>query len=398
MTEKYSAKDSNLGYLYQAKYALYEIIRSDQEEDASITIEGLDDFDIKKLGSVTKLGQLKHHRKPGGNLTDASPDIWKTLRIWIETYKKGELLFDRVTLFLITTSSIKDDSIAAKLTKSNLRDIDDASKRLIKVAKESKNKDLKDCFDAFIALSEAERELILSRIIVRGKAYSFEELEKLIKNFLQYSVNPDRIQSAYTRLVGWWNNQILDILLAEKQVYIQRQNVLSKIREIASQFTIDSLPVDLLDIHFTDHNASDYQDYQFVEQLKSIDVGKERIRNCIFDYYRAYTQRNKWITEDLLIDNELESYEKRLINEWKRQRIIIKDSEGIDDSSKEEELKKFGKKVLNWVEQKAELQIRSDVKDDGYVMRGSYQMLADEEDPKIYWHPNFMEKFKELIK
>lgn len=45
--------------------------------------------------------------------------------------------------------------------------------------------------------------------------------------------------------------------------------------------------------------------------------------------------------------------------------------------------KKFGRKVFNWMEQEADIRIRSQVTEP-YVMRGSYHMLADQKLPRVH--------------
>jgi hypothetical protein len=34
---------------------------------------------------------------------------------------------------------------------------------------------------------------------------------------------------------------------------------------------------------------------------------------------------------------------------------------------------------------------------DDYVMRGSYHMLANKDEPPVYWHPKFLEQFREVV-
>jgi hypothetical protein len=81
----FSATDAALGYLYQIRLALLlSLQRLSKDEVFAAYIETLDDVVFEDDGSALELLQLKHHRERTANLTDASLDIWKSFRIWME--------------------------------------------------------------------------------------------------------------------------------------------------------------------------------------------------------------------------------------------------------------------------------------------------------------------------
>lgn len=80
----FSASDSALGYLYQVRLALLSSLeRLGQDQTFALYLETLDDVVFESTGSAFELLQLKHHCQRAANLTDASPDLWKTLRVVI---------------------------------------------------------------------------------------------------------------------------------------------------------------------------------------------------------------------------------------------------------------------------------------------------------------------------
>src|SRR5262245_43473014 len=81
MTGSFSAGPQAVGYLHQVRYALYALLR-ESDEEAAVIIEGLDDVEIREQQGAVRLDQLKHHIKGSATLTDLSPDLWKTIRIW----------------------------------------------------------------------------------------------------------------------------------------------------------------------------------------------------------------------------------------------------------------------------------------------------------------------------
>ena len=88
----HQATEQMLGYLYQIRYALALLLKNDNP-DYQISIEKFDDVAFDKDGQPVQLIQLKHHIKQKGNLTDSSADLWRTLKVWIDSLaQKPELL------------------------------------------------------------------------------------------------------------------------------------------------------------------------------------------------------------------------------------------------------------------------------------------------------------------
>jgi hypothetical protein len=118
--DKYSAVDATLGYLYQVRSALlWTLKRLKSEPDFLVGIETLDDVAFEGVGGDPReLLQTKHHRNAAASLTDASTDLWKTLRIWFEGTGSGQIP-TTVHLCLVTTGKASDGSAASYLRGSN---------------------------------------------------------------------------------------------------------------------------------------------------------------------------------------------------------------------------------------------------------------------------------------
>ncbi len=85
----FSAADSALGYLYQVRVALlWSLRRAGSGKDFIVSLETLDDVTFESPQArgpkADELLQAKHHRKSEASLTDASADLWKSLRVWFE--------------------------------------------------------------------------------------------------------------------------------------------------------------------------------------------------------------------------------------------------------------------------------------------------------------------------
>jgi len=134
----FSATDAALGYLYQVRLALLSSLqRLAKDEVFAVYLETLDDVVFEQDGSALELLQLKHHRERSANLTDASTDLWKSFRVWMEGRANGSIPED-ARLYLITTSSIGGGSSASYLMLEN-RNEAEALKQLQATATTSTN-------------------------------------------------------------------------------------------------------------------------------------------------------------------------------------------------------------------------------------------------------------------
>jgi hypothetical protein len=109
-TSKFSAPEQALGYLYQLRYALLEILR--MPEETICYIERDDDVDFSDPEEGRILASLKH-KTSGDTLTDLSPDFWKSVRIWLTDYLKDPDSTTPAKYFLITTGQVQTGSLLA---------------------------------------------------------------------------------------------------------------------------------------------------------------------------------------------------------------------------------------------------------------------------------------------
>jgi hypothetical protein len=390
MTNPFSARPQALGYLHQVRFSLLLIL---EREESRISIESLDDLVLEESGNSLELLQLKHHATQA-MLTDSSPDLWKTLRVWSTHAINGNFTLPGTILSLITTSLASDDSAASYLKPGPSRNPQQAYQMLLGVAEKSDNAQLFPSFKAFIDLPEATRELLVHSIYVLDNSPDILHSRELINKALRSAVRREHRENLIERLEGWWFDKVVANLRGLVPS-ITGFEVYDKIREIAEQFNPDALPIDYYQAVPPEGVDPESDRRMFVEQLRAISVRNRRIEKAILDYYRAFEQRSRWVREELLVGDEITEYEYRLIDELERIRLDFEDEHKIHSLS-EEKLQEIGRQLLRWVEQIADLRIRPNVSEP-YVMRGSYHILADNPIPRVWWHPKFMERLALLI-
>lgn len=405
MSTQFSAPFPALGYLYQSRYALYLILEG--QDEVELSMESLDDVVFETDGTPRELLQLKHHGSQA-SLTNTSRELWKTIRIWSTYIKEKTIELPDTLLTLITTARASDNSIGALLrpaTSSSkmTRDPSRALQKLLSVANTSKDKKLKSAFNAFLALSPEQQEMLVVSIQILDSSPNISDTATKIKARIRWNVRREHLEAVYERLEGWWFDKVVRHLSGRSTEPITGFEVHDKIVEITQQFRPDALPIDFLDAFpptppDPDGEANDAlpsDTRRFVAQLRAIPINNRRIEKAILDYYRAFEQRSRWAREQLLIGEELERYERKLVDEWERHFLTLQDDFPIDEAD-ERELQKHGRELYKWMELKADIRLRPQVTEE-YVMRGSYQMLADQDPPRVWWHPQFLERLEELL-
>ncbi len=387
---RFSANEPATGYLFQCRYALLASLRrlSESDDDFTVSIETLDDVVFERQGQPAELLQLKHHVKHAANLSDASVDLWKTLRIWCEGYSQGLIELDSIH-YLITTSSASPGSAASYLMVEG-RSVDSAVGRLLQTARTSQNDKNIPAYHAFLALADDSREDLISRIFVFDGSPNILALFEGLKREVRWAVSSRHRDSFVQRLEGWWFRRVVVHLVA-KGHGILSQEIDAEVHDLREQFKEDNLPIDVLDLGI-EHNA--FLNEQFVHQLRLIDVGNPRIRIAIREYFRAFEQRSRWVREDLLHIGELDKYERRLVEEWE---ILFEQMrEELGEDAAEEKKKQAARALYKWIESEANFPIRPRC-GEPFVTRGTYHILANGPEPRVGWHPDFLARVKALL-
>lgn len=392
-TDPFEASAAAVGYLYQIRRALLFCVEQlEAGVDWSLAIEAGDDIEVRR-DDVTGWWQLKH-RAPGTRITDASPDLWKSLRIWATALMHERINLDRPYFFLLTTAEAPKGSAAYHLRPRGLgsdRDEIKALRNLEETRSASTSKANKAAYKAWDALAAEQRLDLLNRIQVLDASPDIEQVTKLLIGRASIAVGHEHAQSFLQRLDGWFLQRIIAQLrdpssspvtgLEFEQVFSDRRN----------QFRPDNLPIDG-DVVSLDSDSAEHAEKNFVRQLSLVGVGESRVRRAVRDYMRAFVQRSRWSEENLLRPGEIGDYERRLIEEWETRFDIMVDELG--EEAAEADKCRAARAIYAWVEQNARFPIRPGC-EEPFVTKGSYHILAD--DLRVGWHPDFVARLMALL-
>lgn len=383
-TSQFDASPSMLGYIYQIRFALYLSLKKLSDladpEQFNVSIEKLDDIAFDSDGSPEELLQTKLHGDEG-NLTDRSPDIWKTIRIWVELIKSGEISLGNVILSLVTTQTVAEDSLAILLGVGPERDIDKAQKIMSGICGESNQTNEKG-YKAFEGLSVAERNSLLSAIYVVGKSEGLLKIRENMKPIARQSVPVQAVDAFLDRIEGSWFKWVVEAMSKEPSGVINLGVLQELVENIRPEYALTNLPAEYVDA-LPDAMDVDNDMRIFVKQMRLFNAPKKLIELAITNYYRAFEQRNKWARDGLLNPGEISGFDRKLFEKWYEQQAFMEMQEALDT---EEAKRAYSAKLYQYCQQQGVVPIRPDFVEE-YLSKGSYHMLSD--DLKIGWHPEF---------
>lgn len=340
-------------------------------------------------GPQTTLLQGKYEVSPG-NITDSSPRLWKTLRVWCA----AATTHVDALLVLFTTSHAAAGSIAALLRNDDARDPIEAHRRLTAIARATSNAELTAAAAAFLGLDDDARMALVERVVVVDDQPTVSDLNSAYDKELMHAAPGDRRAQLITRLREWWllrTEQHLDEVARGLQPRIRGEEIELKMADLRDQFTAENLPIDLEGMPQPTDDAVAADQRRFVMQLRLIALGNRRIALAVHDHNRAFAQRARWVREDLLVAGELEFYDARLREEWER--IFLPETDEGDDMT-DALAEQYGRDVHRACEDALIEPIRPKVTT-SYVMRGSLQLLADRR--SIGWHPDWVRRMQTIL-
>jgi hypothetical protein len=390
---QFSAADSALGYIYQVRLGLlWALRRLKAGSDFVVSIETIDDVTFETDGQPNELVQAKHHLNRPAVLTDASVDLWKSLRVWF-VGTAARTIPPETHLYLVTTSAAADDSAASRLGQRD-RDVTSALRALETTAQTSKSQENASAYKAFLQASFSERRSILERLVILDRTPSIENLNDELKAELFWATER-RYQDVFLQyLEGWWIRRVvIQLARIDTGDRILGGELESQMSDLREQFKQDALPIadDLLNFSPDDAAIAAHENSVFVRQLELAKAGKRRVAAAVRDYYRAFEQRSRWLRHDLLMVGDLDTYERRLTQEWELVFEGVRDElgNGAADQAKET----AARSVLAWAERTC-IPIRPAVTEP-FVTRGSLHILAD--DLRIGWHAEFRDRLAHLL-
>lgn len=390
MASSFSAKEPALGYYYQIIRGLVLLLEENRMDSPCLSFECLDDIAIEDKDNVD-LYQAKLHITPA-QLTDRSTDFWKTIRVWSEGIKNGTFNPSKTIFTLITTASISEGSFLNLFFSGNEEDNKNILNTMETIALETGNKINKPGYDAFSALTEEQKQKLISNIHISDSNVSIDDTMDQLKFRLELSAPNGALDSFINPIMGWWFRNGVKMLQSSTKQTISKATVNNYIQACRDQIRAEALPDEFYEhVEIDDAALEESKDKTFVKQLSLIDATKREKKSAISDYKRAYGQRSRWLRDGRVAQSEYDTFDANLQEEWRsRFDMMLDDCEGQGEKEREKAGHTFYRE--NYVAPQYQLPLfRNNAS--SYITKGSYQMLSN--DKTIGWHPDFKDLLKD---
>jgi hypothetical protein len=353
-------------------------------------MEKVDDIHLEANGLPVDILQVKHHLGGGADLSDSSQDLWRTIAVWVDVL--DDLGADETPIFtLMTTSNAPVDSAAQALAASP-RDVDDALSKLEAAARTSENEATRGARETFLALDAGQRLRLVASMRARANEPQLSDLDERLASLLSLHVMlpAGRSDAFLERLKGWWYGRCVFMLTSGSG--IASSDLAAFIADLRDRFHPDDLPPDFDLADPTESEVARYRASVFVQQLLWIAYSNDQLLDAVRDYHRAFTQRSKWARQGLIYPGELDQYERRLVEQWRRvfHDMVSELAEGASDADQE----RAGRRLLQSLRDNTAVRLR-DRYHDVMLTHGTLHHLANERE--VGWHPEFQKRLEDLL-
>ncbi|MDH6630612.1 hypothetical protein M2271_008473 [Streptomyces sp. LBL] len=385
----HSAAASVLGYQHQTWWALLELLRADHARpDAAICLELHDDIAWERAGSATELLQIKHHQKSDRQLTDASPDVWLTLKNWMDTAVPCDV--EGPALALVSTQQASPGSAMAAL-RPHTRDEPVALSGLERAALHQASGRIQQAREQFLGLGPADRAAFVSRITVMDSSPRIEDVPALVRAELRWCLPVGHEDLFLAMVWQWWDERALELLQRRRHA-VDVGMARAAITDLRDQFTRNRLPTMAAREEMGDDALTTaYADSPFVHQMRWVAYPPVNLRLSVIDYHRAQTQAIRWIAEDLVAADELTALSRDLVDEWETEFewMQVELAATMDEAARQQ----AGARLLKDLSQRNGPCLQ-DRYHEAFFVRGQRHGLADT--GRVGWHPDFRDRMRTL--
>jgi hypothetical protein len=383
VSTKHSAAASAAGFEHQRQLALVLLAEAYlHDPSVKVRLEAVEDIDLVFDANATAHVQVKHHLKDQV-LTDFSPELWRTLAIWMEAIE-GVPTSGWPRFYIATTAEAKPGSAAALLRQEG-RKQDDALSALLAAANKSTDASSRQARDRFRGLDRHLQLALLERTTVLDATLPVAELDTRLRRALAYALPRIQTERFLAGVHGWWVARSVQLLTGGIP-FVSGADLQAFGSSLRDQFNSkDLVPHKELVTDPTEDEKEPYRDRRFVQQLKLVNADFDAVDLAIRHYHRAYAQRGRWTRELDDLGNDIEEYETRLRDEWEIAHVAMRNQLTTD----EEERAREGLKLATEFGRTATARLRG--LDEPVLCHGTLHGLADV--LKVGWHPDFRKLF-----
>jgi hypothetical protein len=402
------ATESILGFYFQGQYALL-LLWDGEDDDDTIALETEDDVVFEGGGEIV-LSQLKHSRGNPPPLSVKNDGLWKAINNWVrgapatngaDTGNVGPVP-SRIYSF-VTAARIADESplhtavpgadrspeAVARLVATF---VDEAERvRDARAAAEHAGTplpyhDRANGCASFLSLTPERRARLVGRLRVLPGLFPITEVEAKVIRLLSTTVPKHQRSAVAERLMEWWDRQVARALIGNRDRRIIKRELVAKLNALIREHGPDSLPDDYSLRKPAPEDLAEGRGGMIERQIRLVRGGEARIDNALVAWWRAQSQRVRWIDLDVSVAPDLQAFDERLKEAWAQQHgPMCDDCEGLPEDSRCQ----HGLEILKWALLRAADEVvppRPEWRHPFYA-QGTLQQLAHL--LEVGWHPEY---------
>ena len=384
----HSAPGPAAGFEHQRQLALVLLCEAyPGNPSVRVRLEAVEDIDVVSDDvSIDARVQVKHHLAKN-TLTDATPELWRTLSAWIDLVEA--LPPESLPQLHLATTSVAAPSSGVSMLGPIERNVEAALERLLEAARDSSLQNTGIARGRFLALETATQLRLLRAITILDSTARVTDLHDRLRRALGLVVPSERPNQFLERLQGWWVGRST-LLLAREIDHISGGDLYRFCDALRDEFRRGTLIAGVeLQTDPTEEQKAPLRDRVFVRQLKMVMATNEALDLAVRHYFRAFAQRGKWVRDLEDVEDDLLAYERRLRDEWEIAHVALRSRVGPD----EEERWRAGLEFSNTFGGTTGARLRG--LDEPVLCRGTLHGLAD--GLHIGWHPDFQKRVSELL-
>ncbi len=322
--------------------------------------------------------QAKHHLD-AYTLTDRSPELWRTLRVWMDLEESDAAL---PNLQLVTTSTAAADTAVAVLGPED-RDVTAALLKLLAIARARREGDARDPPalrqpGGIVSAQDSSRRDDL------GHERADYRARRAPTGRARHGRPTKQPDAFLERVKGWWADRSVELLTRERD-QITGEQLYEYCDSVRDDYRRGSLAI-TSELR-KDPDAEAKQPLlakPFVRQLHLVGASDDVTDLAVRHYYRAYAQRGRWARDIDDLDEDIQGYEQTLTDEWETEFVALK----VRASSAEAQARAgAGLELALSFGSNTRAQLRG--VGEHVLCRGTLHGLADR--LTIGWHPDYRE-------
>ena len=403
----HTAQGPASGYIFQFEIALIELASLKDQE--CISIEKLDDVSVQnEKGTYILTIQAKHSISSSGkSFSDTSTDLWKTIKIWINKIKEGELT--RKSQFkAITNKAVAKKALVRKFSSCKLNDFINELEELLRAQKvklEEKQKrgekatTVRETINLieYALLNKDSLEIIVDNFDLETNYVTKENFfNKIHLGTIENSTAKAEIFQSF---LGW-------IIDKSKEFWCNRDSALFYKKDFDHRLVTIQDNHSLMKAVFRNKrdlkeicsfDPLSFKDDLFIKQIEDIprnnEFKKEIISEAIMDKFLRDIELTHLIKNSPFTKAEFENFEKECKNRWRR--IVRKHlRKNVADYS-EDELNEIGLNIFDEVIYELKIDFQDYIEfseSNKYFKNGTFYNLSNI--PIIGWHPEWEKRYK----